>query len=109
MVLGLSKGSAGDARRLRETGSRLRAMMKVKDELLAKQEELPDLRAEKLTNVQAQQLAGQAELKSRVSSSPIKAGHATAQTLLIEGWYPTRRDAAKQEPSGRVERLPDRL
>lgn len=82
MMRCVSKGSAGDARRLRETGSRLRAMMKVKDELIADQKELIDLQAaqladvgkmidvqaQRLTNrdqlidVQAQQLASQAEL-----------------------------------------------
>jgi hypothetical protein len=34
----LSKRSVGDAKRLRETASRLRAMTKVKDEVLARQE-----------------------------------------------------------------------
>jgi hypothetical protein len=68
MMRCVSKGSAGDARRLRETGSRLRAMMKVKDELIADQKELIDLQAAqladvgKMIDVQAQRLTNRDQL-----------------------------------------------
>jgi septal ring factor EnvC (AmiA/AmiB activator) len=71
MMRCVSKGSVGDAKRLRETASRLRAMMKVKDELLARQEELVGLQAEqlagcaKLIDAQAEQIGVLEELVAR--------------------------------------------
>jgi predicted transcriptional regulator len=46
----MSKGPAGDARRLRETNSRLRALARAKDELIATQQKLVDAQAEQLQN-----------------------------------------------------------